>query len=98
MTLTASLLKATHVGVRDLRNHLARMLHSSKPLIVTEHGRPRRVILPYDTVVGIVETLGELDDKQLAESVRLSRRARRMGVKPISVARSFKKFRARRAR
>ena len=95
MTLTASLLKAPHVGVRDLRTNLSRMLHSSKPLIVTEHGRPKRVILPYEVIVGIIETLGELDDRELAESVKLSRKARHEGAKPIFVAESFKKFKSR---
>lgn len=95
VTLTTSLLKAPHVGVRDFRTNLSKMLHSSKPLIVTDHGRPKRVVLPYEVIVGIAETLGELDDKELAESVRLSRKAREKGVKPISVAKSLKKFRSR---
>jgi len=95
MTLTASLLKASHVGVRDLRTNLSKMLHSSKTLIVTDHGRPKRVILPYEVIVGIAETLGELDDRELMESVKLSRKARGQGAKPISVAGSFKKFKSR---
>ncbi len=95
MTLTASLLNAPHVGVRDLRTHLSRMLHSSKTLIVTERGRPKRVILPYAVIVGIAETLGELDDRELAQAVTFSRKARNKGVAPISVAESFKKFKSR---
>ena len=95
MTLATALLKAPHVGVRDLRTHLSRMLHSSKTLIVTERGQPKRVILPYGVVVEIAETLGEMDDKELAKEVTLSRKARSEGIKPISVARSFKKFESR---
>ncbi len=95
MTLTASLLKAPHIGVRDLRSNLSKMLRSSKTLIVTDHGQPKRVILPYGIIVGIAEMLGELDDRELADSVKLSRKARNAGVKPIAVAGSFKKFKSR---
>ena len=95
MTLTSALLKAPHVGVRALRTHLSRMLHSSKTLIVTERGQPKRVILSYGIVVGIAETLEEMDDKELAADVAYSRQARSEGVKPISVAQSFKKFKTR---
>ena len=95
MTLASTLLKAPHVGVRDLRTHLSQMLHSSKALIVTDRGQPKRVILPYSVVVGIAETLGEMNDKELAEDVKFSRMARSEGVKPISVAGSFKKFKSR---
>lgn len=95
MTLNTALLRAPHVGVRELRVHLSRMLHSSKTLIVTERGRPKRVIMPYEVVVGIAETLGEMDDKELARDVQFSRKARNAGTKAISVAESFKKFKAR---
>ena len=95
MTLATTLLKASHVGVRDLRTHLSQMLHSSKALIVTERGKPKRVILPYSVVVEIAETLGEMTDKELAADVAYSRKARNEGAKPIPVAQSFKKFNTR---
>ncbi len=96
MTLAASILRATHIGVRDLKNHLSQRLKTSKPIVVTEHGRPKRVILPYDVVVEISEILEEIEDKALAGWVKLSRRARNEGVKSVPVAESFKKFKARR--
>ncbi len=92
MTLATSILKASYIGVRDLKNHLSRRLKTSKPIVVTERGRPKRVILPYDVVVEISETLQELEDKALAGLVKLSRRASDEGVKPIPVTESFKKF------
>ena len=95
MTLSSALLNAPHVGVRDLRTHLSRMLRSSKALVVTERGQPKRVILSYAVAVGIAETLVEMDDKALAADVKFAREARSKGVKPISVARSFKKFKSR---
>ncbi len=95
MTLTNSLLRAPHIGVRDLKAKLSRMLRSVKPLIVTEHGRPKRVILPYEVIVGIAETLAEMDDKALAHAVNLSRKASAKGTRTLSVEESFKKFKSR---
>ena len=92
MTLAASILNAPHIGVRELKNHLSQKLRTLKPIVVTEHGRPKRVILPYEVMVEIAETLEEMEDKALAGLVKLSRRARQEGVKPVSVTDLFKKL------
>ena len=85
MNLSTAILKAPHVGVRELKAHLSQRLRSGKPLVVTEHGDPKQVMIPYETVIDIVETLEELNDEALVRSVRLSRKAGR--ARPIPVRR-----------
>ncbi len=95
MTLATELLRARHVGVRDLKAHLSERIKTRKPLIVTEHGEPKQVIIPYDVIVGIAEVLQELDDKELVKAVRLSRAATKKG-NGIPVEILFNKMRSKR--
>ena len=94
MTLATALLRAPHVGVRDLKAHLSERMKTKKPLIVTEHGEPKQVLIPYEAIVEIAEVLDELNDKGLARAVRLSRKAAQEGLPGIPVETLFKKVKA----
>lgn len=92
MTLATALLRAPHVGVRDLKAHLSERMKTKKPLIVTEHGEPKQVLIPYEAIVEIAEILDELNDKELVKAVRLSRKSAEEGLPGIPVETLFKKI------
>ena len=64
MTVSGVLLNARHIGVRELKAHLSSRLKGRKPIIVTEHGEPTKVIVSYRDMLEIVDILDELQDKQ----------------------------------
>lgn len=94
MTLATALLRAPHIGVRDLKAHLSEKLRTHTPLIITDHGEPKQVIIPYQEIVELVEILEEVRNPELVKVVKLSRKALREGVEGIPVEASFKKIRA----
>ncbi len=55
MVTGTDLLEAKHVGIRELREHLSKRLKGNKPLIVTEHGTPIKVILSYQEMLNLLE-------------------------------------------
>ena len=94
MTLATMLLRAPHVGVRDVKAHFSEKMKTRGPLIVTDRGEPKQVIIPYEALVEIAEVLEELNDTELIQSVNLSRKSYQKGVRGIPVETVFKKFRS----
>lgn len=92
MTLSTALLKAPHIGVRDLKAHLSQRLKSHRPVIVTDHGEPKQVLMPYEDIVELAEILDELRDADLMRDVRLSRKAAKEGRTGIPISSVFKKI------
>jgi len=74
MTIS-QIMKATHMGVRELKNTLPSVLKSHKPVVATEHGKPTYFLLPYEEMVEIVEMLEEARDSQLVSLVAEGRKA-----------------------
>jgi len=72
MTIS-EMLHATHMGVRELKNNLPGVLHSKKPVVATEHGKPTYFLLPYDEMVEIMEMLEEARDAEVVSLVREGR-------------------------
>ena len=64
MIMAINILKAPHVGVRELKEKLSAFLKGDKPLVVTDHGAPTNVILPYDDVLELLDILDELNDSE----------------------------------
>lgn len=94
MTLETALLKAEHIGIRELREHLSERLKRNTPLIVTEHGTPKRVIFSYQDLLELIDILEELRDQELLEIIRQGREATHRGVKGSSVSRLFRHIRS----
>lgn len=93
MTAASALLNARHIGVRELREHLSQRLKGTRPLIVTEHGMPTRVILSYRDMLELIEVLDELQDHHTLEAVQEGRSAVKRRVRGIPVARLFSQIR-----
>jgi len=81
----AGLLKARHVGIRELKDHLSELLKEGKPLVATEHGTPKYFLVPYEEMTELVEMVEELSDAHLVAQVQEARVEYRTGKwKPVS--------------
>ncbi len=96
MTLATQILRAPHIGVRDLKIHLSEKVKGDKPLVVTDHGDPKQVMIPYHVIVEIAELLEELNDAELMRAVKLSRSASEKGERGSSATGLFAKIKKQR--
>lgn len=87
----ASLLKARHVGIKELKNRLSELLRTRQPLVATDRGEPTYFFVPYDEMVEVVEILEELSDPETVKRVQEGRTAYQKGGW-IPVARLWKKL------
>lgn len=91
MTLGKALLKARAIGIRKFRDKISRLIHAHEIFVVTDHGSPTSVLLPYDDVLEIVDVLDELRDKEVLDAVTKGRKAIRAGKKGVLASKVFKK-------
>lgn len=75
----ASLLRAKHVGIKELKNRLSEFLSQDRPLVATDRGDPIYFLVPYDEMVEIVEILEELSDPEAVKRVQEGRKAYKKG-------------------
>lgn len=94
MTLATQILRAPHIGSKDLRENMARNIKSTKPVVITEHGQPRKVLLPYQMMLDLIEMVDDLQDKDLMGRIHEGKHAIGAGEAGIAVEASFKKIRA----
>ena len=87
----ASLLRAKHVGVKELKNRLSELLRKGEPLVATDRGKPTHFVVPYDEMVEIVELLEELSDPAIGKRIQEGRRAYQKG-QWVPVSRLWKKL------
>ena len=93
MSVTFDLLKSKHMGVREFKNHLCRVLREeSKPVVITERGNPAKVLLSYDDMVELLEFFEELLDPNTRRNVREGLIALRGGIRGVSFADTYKEF------
>jgi len=91
MTLARTLLKARTIGVRKFRDKVSKLIRSHEMFVVTEHGSPTSVFLPYDDILEIVDVLEELQDKETLKAVAKGRKSIKRGAKGILALKVFKK-------
>jgi len=91
MTLAAALLRVPRIGAREFRNKACAYIRKGKAYLVTEHGQPAGVFLPYEDVLELVEVIDELHDKEALKAIAEGRRAIRRGARGISLSESLKK-------
>lgn len=92
MGIAVDILKADHIGIRELKGHLtAKSL--KEPLVITDRGVPISINLPYSDVLELVDLLDEMTDSHTEKLVKEGRQAVKSGAKGIPVSRLFKKMR-----
>ncbi len=85
MSIAISLLKAPHVGIRELKQGLSDFLKRDQPLIVTDRGEPTNVILHYDDFLELVDIIEEINDPRTRKLVAEGRRFIKEGSLGIPV-------------
>ena len=93
MSIATDLLKADHVGIRDLKEHLSTKL-LEKVLVITDRGTPMSVNLPYSDVLELTDILDELQDFETIATIKEGRGAIRKGTEGIPVSHLFRRIRA----
>lgn len=93
MKISKSLLKARHVGIRELKANLSKFLKENTTMVITDHGTPTNVIVSYDDIIELVDVLDELMDKATLRSVQEGRNAIAAGSKGVPVSNLFNKMR-----
>lgn len=73
MNLTA-ILRAEHLGIKEFKTHICQILKANKPQIITDHGRPRQFVIPYEEMIEIVEVLEELSDPEFLKEIQQARK------------------------
>lgn len=95
MSIAIELLKAPHVGIRDIKEHLSKQLLKDV-LVITDRGIPVSVNLPYSDVLELADIMDEITDLETMGAVQEGRKTIREGTKGIPVAQLFKRIRERR--
>lgn len=93
MSIATDLLKAEHVGIRDIKEHLSTRLLKDI-LVITDRGNPVSVNLPYSDVLELIDIIDEVTDLETMATVSVARKAMRAGSKGIPVANLFNRIRA----
>lgn len=94
MTLATQILRAEHIGSKDLRERLSQNIRSQKPVIITEHGQPKKVMLPYEMMVALIEMIEDLQDKDLMAVIAEGKKVIASGSGGVPIERSFKKIKS----
>lgn len=92
MSIALDFLKAERIGARALRNHLSDFLQNNEPLVITEHGKPVRIMLNYEDILEILDIVSELSDPETIETVRKGKKAIAAGTKGVSALGLIKKY------
>ena len=95
VSIATNLLKAHHIGIRDLKEHLSTK-SLNKFLVITDRGTPVSVNLPYSDMLELTDILDELADLETIADVQNGREAINAGAKSISVSTLFNKIRKKR--
>ncbi len=85
MDIALDLLKAPHVGVREFKAKMSSLLDKRRTLVVTEHGEPTSVVVPYQDMMELLDILEEINDPQTRQTIALGRKSIKENVKGIPV-------------
>ena len=93
MKIAMNLLKADHVGVRELKSDLSKRLNRRKMLVVTDHGAPAHVIVPYEDMLELIDLLDEATDSETVKTILEARAVISKNSRGIPVQRLLSRHR-----
>ena len=71
----SQMLRAPHIGVKELKNNLSMLFKTHKPIIATDRGQPAYVLVPYADMVEMMELMEEAKDAGLVAEIKAARKA-----------------------
>lgn len=83
--------KAKPVNVREAQAQLSKLIRSKAPSMVLSHGKPVSFLVPYETMLDLIDTLDELKDKKLLGEIERARTDYTQG-KAVPAERLLKKM------
>lgn len=95
MSIAIELLKAPHIGIRDIKEHLSRRLLKDM-LVITDRGDPISVNLPFSDVLELADIMDELTDLETVATVQEGKKVIGEGRRGVAVVQLFKRIRAKR--
>ena len=97
MGIAINLLKAPHIGIRDLKERFSHFLKRKDSIVVTDRGEPTKVLVPYEELVELLDIIEEMQDGQARSLVAEGRQAIQSGAKGIPVIDIFQKIRSKKS-
>jgi PHD/YefM family antitoxin component YafN of YafNO toxin-antitoxin module len=91
MSVSSALLRAPRIGAREFRNNACFYIKSGKLYMITEHGKPAGVFMPYEEALELMEIIDELNDKELLKTIAEGRKAIKRGSKGITLTDALEK-------
>ncbi|MBA7493701.1 hypothetical protein ES702_04263 [subsurface metagenome] len=83
MSLMTDIVRAGHIGVKNLRDHAPKYMRDNQVYLVTRHGRPTKFLVPYEEMVELMDILDELSDPETLKMVAEGRKAIARGEKAV---------------
>ena len=85
MDIALNLLKAPHIGIREFKERISSLLNQRKTLILTDHGEPSSVLVPYADMLELLDILEEINDPKTRLLIEAGRKSIKQGSKGIPV-------------
>lgn len=92
MIASMNVLKAQHVGVRDLKENIS-VQYLQDILVITDRGVPLSVNVPYSDILELLDILEEMSDPAAVKLVHESRQAVDGGAKVRPASKVFERIR-----
>ena len=88
----AAILRADYLGIKEFKEHLCRILKQNKPHIITEYGKPKHLVIPYDEMFEIIEILEELSDPAFIKEIQAGRKSYKKGKEAVPANKLWKEM------
>jgi len=85
MDIALNLLKAPHFGVREFKEKISSLLNKRETLVLTDHGEPTGVLVPYADMLELLDILDEIDDPKTRSLIDSGRKSIKQGAKGIPI-------------
>ena len=89
---TIELLKAPHQGIKLFKASMSKNVRKNDPVVVTVNGEPKGVLVPYASMVEMLQMIEEMRDGKLKAEIGNARAAYRESPKGVSARRVWEKY------